>query len=220
MKLRWLSYPLDKDAPRPPAIPAPSLSDFQTIARDGASVQFLQAYNHTGTHLDTSGHVIENGESITEFPPEDLVFRQPVVVDLSLPDAAIVQPEHLRPHLERLAGADMALFRFGCAEFRAKDKQRFSTRCPGFGKPAAKLLRDSCPKLRCAGLDLPSFATIAHLDETMTAHNVFLAGRKMLIIEEMKLELDLTHLREVRVNPWLVVGMNSGPCTVVGVFAE
>ena len=70
------------------------------------------------------------------------------------------------------------------------------------------------------GLDVPSVATISRLDETMRAHNELLGkpGSRFLIIEEMKLDEDLTGLREVRVGPWLVRGMDSGPCSIVGVL--
>jgi hypothetical protein len=34
----------------------------------------------------------------------------------------------------------------------------------------------------------------------------------------MNLEQDLTGLREVRLCPWLVEGMDSGPCSAIGVL--
>ena len=83
MKLIWLSYPMSTTAPRPPAIPAPSVSEFQSIEKDGANVQFLQCYNHTGTHLDTAAHVLPDGASIVEFAPEELVYRKIKVIDLT-----------------------------------------------------------------------------------------------------------------------------------------
>jgi arylformamidase len=217
---RWLSYPLDVAGPRPPAIPAPELSDLYTVARDGASVQILRLASHTGTHLDTPCHVMEGGVRITEFAPQELIFTQPVVVDLRLQDAQIVQPEQLEPFAGVLSGADMALFRFGYGHVRASDPKRFSGRCPGFGNESARWLRERCPALRAMGMDVPSVATIAHLDQTMRCHNVLLegAGRRFIIIEEMQLDTDLKGLREVRVNPWLVKDMDSGPCTIIGVF--
>ncbi|MHB1001915.1 MAG: hypothetical protein ACYC27_21965 [Armatimonadota bacterium] len=53
----------------------------------------------------------------------------------------------------------------------------------------------------------------------MSAHNVLLGGDgcRFLVIEDMKLDMDLDGLREVRLNPWLVTGMDSGLCSVVGV---
>ncbi len=222
MSYVWLSYPIGMNDPRPPAIPAPELKDFLTIWRDGASVQMLKIANHTGTHLDTAGHVIENGILITEFRPEDLIFNCIAVIDMHMVDAGIVKPEHLKPHYDRLIRCDMVMFRFGSGRIRFEDPGRYSQRSPGFGVDAAAWLREKCTGLRCIGIDTPSIATIAYLDETMPAHNILLEGneRRFLIIEEMNLDQNLNNLKEVRVNPWMVSGMNSGPCSVIGVMFE
>lgn len=215
----WLSYPLDLAGPRPPAIPPPELTDLYSIEQDGAKVQVLRVANHTGTHLDTPCHVISGGVPITDFAPEELIFRSPLVVDLQLDDAQIVQPSQLEPYATALSAADLALFRFGYGGVRRDDPARYSSRCPGFGVESAAWLRATAPGLRAMGMDVPSVATIAHLDDTMRCHNVLLegSGRRFLILEEMKLDGDLSRLREVRVNPWLVVGMDSGPCSVIAV---
>ncbi len=218
----WLSYTLGMADPRPPAIPAPELTDLYTIPRHGASVQILRVANHTGTHVDSPCHVVAGAIPITEFRPEELIFTRPVVIDLRLPDATIVMPEHLQPHVERLQQADLALFRFGYGEVRRTDPQRFSARCPGFGVESARWLRQTCPQARAIGLDVPSVAVIADLESTMAAHNELLSGaeRRFLIIEEMDLDYDLSLLVEVRVAPWRVQGMDSGPCSIVGVLAS
>lgn len=72
------------------------------------------------------------------------------------------------------------------------------------------------------GMDVPSVACIAYLDETMACHNELLGGegRRFLIIEDMKLDQDLAGQCEVRMSPWLVQGMDSGPCSIVGVLGE
>ena len=218
-KLIWLSFPLGMNDPRPPAIPAPSLEPLYTIEKDGANVQTLRLASHTGTHLDSPRHVIADGIVITEFRPEELIFHRPVVVDLAVEDAVVVQPSHLEPLAGRLQQADMALFRFGYHEVRRSDPRRFSARCPGFGVEAGKWMRQRFPALRAIGMDVPSVACIAELETTMAVHHELLggAGRRFLIIEDMDLHADLSQLREVRVNPWLVAEMDSGPCTVVGV---
>ena len=217
----WLSHPLAIDGPRPPAIPPPELAELYTVAKDGARVQILRVANHTGTHVDSPCHVVENATAVTDFLPEEFIFSRPVVIDLRLPDVTIVMPNHLLPHIEPLQQADLALFRFDYGDVRRTDPQRFSARCPGFGVESARWLRKTCPQLRAMGLDVPSVAVIAHLESTMATHNEFLAGdgRRFLIIEEMDLNHDLSQLVEVRVNPWLVQGMDSGPCSIVGVLA-
>lgn len=224
MKYVVLSYPMSRTAPRPPAIPAPEISDFQTIARDGASVQKVTFYNHTGSHLDTAAHVFEDGISIEAFSPEDLLFSHIAVISFDLPDRYHVMPEDLMPYAEALENCDMVMMRFGVEEIRAHDSYRFSNLLPGITREAAQWLRARCPRLRCFGTDLPSFAVISDLSNTMTAHNVFLQGneRKQLILEEMKLTdpAVLAKLKTVTVVPWSIEGVNSGPCTILGEYEE
>lgn len=215
----WLSFPLAIDGPRPPAIPAPSLKPLYTIERDQASVQVLQVASHTGTHLDAPRHVIEDGLTLHDLTPEDFIYHHPVVIDVPLEDHRVVTPEHLQPHLDLLASSDLALVRFGYGERRRKDPAGFCTECPGFGIESAAWLRENCPQLRALGMDVPSLACIAKLEDTMTAHNRLLEGkdRRFLVIEDMDLDQDLSKLVEVRVQPWLVRGMDSGPCNVIGI---
>ena len=218
MAIRWLSYPMSKEAPRPPAIPEPSLTEFMSIRETGANVMFLQVYNHTGSHLDTSGHVFEDGISICDYTPEDLIYHNLLVLDLSgLPDDTVVKPEHMAPYLENGSDADALVIRFGVEDWRKNQPARFSNHCPGFCAETAAYIHEKMPKLRMIGVDVPSSACIAHLDETMDAHNEFFAKaktEKFIIIEEMKLDGDLTNISRMIVSPWLFEGMNSGPCVI------
>ena len=138
MKLIWLSYPMSTTAPRPPAIPAPSVSEFQSIEKDGANVQFLQCYNHTGTHLDTAAHVLPNGASIVEFTPEELIYRKIKIIDLTgTADDTVVTAELLEPWFTEPSDADALLVRFGVEDRRKNDHARFSNHCPGFCSPVS-----------------------------------------------------------------------------------
>lgn len=216
----YLSYPLDPVDPRPPAIPAPELIPLYTIEKDGASVHTLKIASHTGTHVDTPAHVIAGGIPLEAFSPDEFVFTRPVVVDIQAADDEIVQPDQLAVHGQILRNADLALLRFGYGGVRRGDPDRFCRHCPGLGVESARWLRRTCPDLRALGMDVPSLACIAHLDRTMAAHNELLGGdgRRFLVIEDMNLDRDLTALREVRLAPWLVRGMDSAPCSVVGLM--
>lgn len=216
--LTWLSYPLGMTAPRPPAIPAPELTEFMSIKETGANVQYLKCYNHTGTHLDTAAHVFEEGISIEEFEPEDLVYRKVLVLDFSYiaPDT-VIKEEHLRSFLEEKREEEALIVRFGVEKLRRESPDDFSNHCPGFGKEAAEYIHNQMPSLRMIGTDVPSIACIAYLDETMEAHNEFFkrAGtEKFIIIEEMRLEKEVKNIQKIVVSPWLVEGMNSGPCVI------
>lgn len=215
-----LSYILDIKDPLPPSIPAPQLRPLYTIEKDKVNSQVLQLANHTGTHVDSPRHVIENGLSILDFSLEEFIFQRPIVLDFRLEDGDIVGPNHLIKHMALIGGADIAIFRFGYAQARKTDPNRFVLRSPGFGVEAAKWLKANFKGLRAIGMDVPSFSCSAHLDQTMSAHNEILGGegRRFMIIEDMDLSHNLTGLTEIHVHPWLVQGMDSGPCTVIGVM--
>src|SRR6185437_3494411 len=133
-----------------------------------------------------------------------------------------IEPEDLQPHATALSNADLGLLRFNYGEIRRSDPARYSAHCPGLSVAAAKYLRAACPDLRGLGMDVPSIATIAHLEETMPAHHALLdgPGRRFLIVEDMHLAGDLGDLRAVFVAPWLIAGIDSAPCAVYGVRGE
>jgi arylformamidase len=218
-KYIFLGFPLTEISPSPPAIPPIELSPFMQMPKDEANVTMMKLTSHTGTHLDTPGHVIADGLRLTDFDPGDFVFESPVVIDLPMEDTAIVPPKALEPFVEGGWAADILLFRFGYGPVRRSDPKRFSTRAPGFGVESAQFLREKFPNLRAIGMDVPSLSTIGYLDQTFLAHHALLAGegRKFIVIEDMNLEQDLSRLIAVFVAPLLVERIDGCPCTVFGV---
>lgn len=216
-----LGYPLRKDAPNPPAIPPIQLSPFLSLEKgDGANVTMIQAASHTGTHLDVPVHVAAGGLTLSDFRPDEFLFTRPVIIDLRLADSQVVQPADLRPFIQQAKGADLLLCRFGYGEVRKTDPKRYSAKCPGFGVESAQYLLEELPDLRGLGMDVPSLSCIEYLDQTMPAHNILLEGqgRRFLVIEDMKLDDDLSGLTDVVVAPWWIAGLDGGPCMVFGIF--
>jgi kynurenine formamidase len=218
-RLIFLGYPLQIDTPTPPAIPPIELVPLMSLDKeDAANVTLIRAASHTGTHVDAPSHVELYGITISDFRPDELIFQHPVVVNLTLTDCQVVQPADLEPFLAEMNRADLLLFRFGYGEIRHADPGHYSSQCPGFGVKSAQFLRDHLPALRAIGMDVPSLACIAELDRTMAAHNVLLGGRgrRFLVIEDMKLDEDLSTLEEVIVAPWWIRGLDGGLCMVIG----
>lgn len=213
-----LSYPLRVGDPLPPAIPPPRLEPFLTLERDGARVYRLDLANHSGTHVDAPAHVIADGLRIEEFSPDGLLFSRPVVIDVQVPDEGVLELADLEVYEAAIDEADLLLLRFGYGAVRTGDPVRYARRCPGLSVAAAAYLRARFPELRGLGMDVPSIACIAHLEQTMPAHHALLegAGRRFLIIEDMRLDPDLPPLRAVFLAPWLVAGLDSAPCAVYG----
>jgi len=217
-----LSFPMSPASPVPPAImPMQITPRYQLAAGDDANVYRVSFDNHSNTHVDAPAHVVKDGLCIAEFTFADFVFVRPVVLDLPLPDATIIEPEHLEPHLARLRDADILLLRLGYGPVRRREPKRYLAKCPGFGKAGAEYLRQELPHLRAVGMDVPSFVCIEYLAQTMAAHHVVLEGRgrRFLLIEDMDLDKDLSDLSQVLLVPWLIAGVDSAPCTVLGVLS-
>jgi kynurenine formamidase len=217
----FLGFPLSADSPNPPAIPKLELSPFLSLKNGNeANVTMLKVTTHTGSHVDAPCHVIEGGISISDFRPDEFIFTHPAVLDLRLNDEVVVQPEHLEPFVEQAKSADLLLFRYGYGLVRRTDPKRYSMKCPGFGVESAQYLVRNFPAVRAMGMDVPSLSCIAYLDKTMAAHNILLAGNggRFLVIEDMNLEHDLSHLKTVILAPWLIAGLDGGPATIFGML--
>jgi len=216
----FLGFPQRPDAPSPPAIPTIEKTPFLTIPNDGANVTMMKLTSHTGTHLDVPLHVIADGNATTDLDAADYVFTSPVVFDLPLGDAEVVQPDQLEPFVKQGQDADFLLFRFGYGPVRRADPDRYSVKSPGFGVESAQFLLENFPKMRGLGMDVPSLSCIEYLDDTFEAHHVLLRGkgRRFIVIEDLNLEQDLAELSQVIVAPLLVDGLDGGPCTVFGVL--
>ena len=222
-RMTYLSFPMSSASPVPPAItPMQITPRYQLSAGYDANVYRVSFDNHSNTHVDAPAHVVEGGLRITDWTLDELTYTRPVVIDLPLPDATVVQPAHLEPHLDRMREADILLLRYGYGPVRRSEPQRYLAKCPGFGVESAKYLLHELPGLQAVGMDVPSFSCIEYLDQTMQAHNILLAGegRRFLLIEDMDLEGDLSNLVTVLVLPWLIEGVDSAPCTVLGVHSR
>ena len=218
---KLLSYPLNINAPHPPAIPDSTLSEFLNVKNDGASVHKLTVYSHTGTHLDTSAHVFEKGEYITDFSVKELIFDNIAIIEMSLPDNTVITEAQLTPYTEKISKSDFLIFNFNLADHRKNQAERFIKNSPGFSIEAGKFLA-KFKMLKGIGVDAPSVASINKIDETMAVHNELLAmnNGKFIIVEELKLDRNEKIPKKITIVPWFVDGMHSGPCTVIAEYDE
>ena len=78
---------------------------------------------------------------------------------------------------------------------------------------------ENFPHLPAIGLDTVSLACMQHLEDGLEAHRILLRGegRRFLIIEDMNLDFDLSRLQQVIALPLFIEGIDSAPCTVMGV---
>lgn len=186
---------------------------------DASNLFVLHFSNHTGTHIDAPWHFVASGLRISDFAIEEFVFIRPLCLDVPLGDGQMLESAHLRPHASRIADCDLLLLRTGYTRVRRTDPQRYALYSPGMSAEGASYVAEKFPCLRALGLDTVSLAAMQHLEEGLEAHRILLRGeaRRFLIIEDMNLDWDLTQLRHVMALPLFLEGLDSAPCTVVGV---
>lgn len=217
-----LSFNLDLRDPLPPAIPPVEIKRlFDVEAGDVANGYILHFANHSGTHVDAPQHVDSSGFSITQFEMHEFIFKSPLFINLDLEDDELIRPEHLKPHRHELEGCDLLMIKTGYSEIRSIEPQRYCLHSPGFSIAGAGYLR-RFSNLRAFGMDTISFACLAYLDEGMEAHEVLLGGegRRFLIMEDVDLSADLSNIERVILMPWLIEGIDSAPCSLVGIRGE
>lgn len=217
-----LSYNLKPGTPQPKGFPPLKCEHHWDIEKGQiANVFALSMASHSGTHVDAPYHVDAAGLRITDFDINEFVFDRPCCIDLKLSDTELIEPKSFMPHYEAIANCDSLLIRTGYSQYRDTHPRRYWQKSPGFSVAGASYLRENFKGLRAIGMDLPSLACIAHIDETMRSHHELLGGkeRRFLVIEDMNLDSDLSKLRQVILAPLLVEGADSGPCTIIGVLS-
>ena len=217
-----LSFNLDPKGPLPPAIPPISIERLFDVAKgDMANGYILQFANHSGTHVDAPQHVDNSGLSITQFEIDEFVFKSPLFISIDVKDNELIRPEHLEIYYDKLKICDILMIKTGYSKIRLTDPQRYCLHGTGFSIAGAEYLR-KFPNLRALGMDTISFACIAHLDEGMEAHKVLLSGegRRFLIIEDVNLDEDISNIQQVILMPWMIEGIDSAPCSLIGVKGD
>jgi arylformamidase len=199
------SYPLDaKHVLMPPGIAGPILRprSRMTPAPEGENTEgvrwesynntsFIDAFVHTGTHVDTAFHVSKDRPNLGDFMIDDFVFEHPLLLELPKSDKELILRSDLEPHDASLRESDLLLIHTGFSRYRAKDPEHYIMQQPGFSPKAAEYLV-SLPNMRCAGADFMGIENIPEgrkADPPFPAHRAFLlSGKKFLILEDPNIE--------------------------------
>jgi arylformamidase len=215
-----LSHRLNSRTPLPPGVPAYEFRHHSSMKRGDVSNLFVLHFsNHTGTHIDAPWHFVDSGIPISAFRLDEFVFERPAYIDIPLGDGILIEVGHLAPLADLISQCDLLLLRTGFSRVRKSDPQRYALQSPGVSTGAANFLAKTFPNLRALGLDTVSLACMQHLEDGLEAHRILLRGegRRFLIIEDMNLDYELSRLERVIALPLLIEGIDSAPCTVLGV---
>jgi arylformamidase len=224
---RILSYSLSPFSPvwpgNPPAVKTEPRS---SITRgDAANTTILHLFSHSGTHLDSPKHFNDQGASAFELPIENFIFLAPVVLDVPKSDDGAITKADLQPFADLLANADLALLRTNWSRHRATDPERYASKGPFLHPDGARFLMDSFPRLKGVAIDAVSIGSPGFSDETIETHRILTGvgradGRFLIILEDLRIDPDLSNARRIYAWPLFIEGSDGSPCTIVAEFPE
>jgi len=219
--MKFLSYNLSKSAPGyGPVKQKIDLKAVRSLLKgDSCQIYKLSFQNHWGTHIDCPAHFFESGKNVTDYEADFWFFRHPQVISVKAEPGGMISKLDFPIAIDR--EADLLILKSGWSKFR--QRKIYSLKNPGIAPEVGVWLRREYPKLRAIGFDWISLSSYAHRELGRDAHKAFLnpkaQGSPITIIENMYLPKDLKNLKEVWVAPLRVEGIDSAPCTVIGVFA-
>ncbi|MBO1306840.1 cyclase family protein [Enterococcus sp. 669A] len=223
MKRIYLSYPLGVETPRFAENPPVSMwPQFSTDRGDVFNQSFYMAINHSGTHMDGANHFNPAGKQLWENEVDTFVYEKVVVLDIEKGDDELISKNDLQPYEKELSSCDLVIVRTGFYKVR-DDAYRYGQHNPGFTKDAGDYLM-TFPNIKAIGMDIPSAASAQNVHPHGVEFHQAVLGlgrsddRAILIIEDMKLDGDLSGISKVYALPLLIQGLDSGPCTILAEF--
>jgi kynurenine formamidase len=221
MKYRYLSYPISEGMPVRGGKAGLCIKPARAISKgDSANVYKFCMESHWGTHVDAPRHFFDNGKSIEDYPPAAWIFKTPQVIDISLDSSEILNLGKWTSCIKTVT--DILIFRSGWSRFRKQ--ARYVDENPGIHPDVGVYLRKKYRNLRAIGIDWISISSVSNKSLGREAHRAFLDpagnGKPLFIIEDMCLPVALSGLESLFVSPLVVSGIDSAPCTVLGVFHD
>lgn len=172
MKIYDLSQPFTKDMGLYPGGEAPVIENIYTVKKDGFNMVRLDFTNHSGTHLDCPGHMIEDGKWIHELSLDHFIGSG-VVIDCK--GTSQISKEMLVGKVDNL---DAVLFYSGWEHFFYDE--RITTSYPVLTKEACEYLIEK--NIKIVGVDYLSVDPV--FAEAFDVHKTLL-GSGMILYENL-----------------------------------
>ena len=169
--------------------------------------------NHLGTHIDSSKHFDDKGKSISEYPIENFIFKNPKIIDISKGESELITVNDLEKYKKIMIETDLLLIRTGFQKYRDIEPVKYSVYNPGMSADAANYIR-KFSNIKAIGLDIISLSAVQNRDEGRLAHRNLLENNDFFIIEDMDLKDYTTEYPKIYVIPIFIEGVDSVPCTV------
>jgi kynurenine formamidase len=162
-----------------PTSPLPVFEPVGLIARDGYAIERVNCLTHTGTHMDAPSHFIEDGTTVDQILPEQLVGSAAVLDVRSELEGTVIPTKALQKHWPRGKHPDFVLLRTGWSRERAPTK-RYLYDFPGIVSAGAEWL----VKQSVRGVGTDTLSIDQYSNSKFEAHKVLL-GKGIWILEAL-----------------------------------
>ncbi len=242
MNYIYLSYNLTENSPVYKGLKNVSIMHKSTIPENGYNTHIISIENHSGTHVDAPAHFLKDGECISEYGVQELIFEKVLVLDIPRSKGEEINIEDLQnldkiicsdnicsddynvknSINDKLSETDFLIIRTGFYKYRQEETEKYLTQNPGLSPDLIEYLRENFPSIRAIGMDCISVSSFGNPDIAIKTHyNAFIKSEKygepLLLVEDM----DLSRISpDVSINklflmPWQIEGVDSTPCTVI-----
>jgi len=208
--LRLLSHTLCERTPLYGGKKEIRILPVQAIAKgDASNTMFWALPNHAGTHVDAPRHFVKNGLPVDRLPVDNWIFNKVVLKIIRGVEPGRILSERDIGKLPR--STDILLLKTGFE--RRRGQKVYWQDSPALQPSLAGWLKKQCPKLRAVGMDFISVSNIHNRELGRAAHRGFL-GRRIILVEDMRLSGLRQDPKKILVAPLMVKDSDGAPCTV------
>ena len=226
MKYVKLSYNIKKKMPVYPGTKPLSIRRIKEIAKkDSCNTCEITFSNHIGTHIDAPRHFFNSGRAISSYSMKELVFKKPILVNCPKDSCESIEIEDLMSLTKNKTKPDLLFLRTGFSKYRGKNSYNYSYKNPFLAPSTAEWIRKEVPSIKALAIDCVSIASYSNRKYGAKTHRILLTesgfkGLPVLIIEDLCIPTSIDNLDEIAVLPFSVEGIDSAPCTVIGVIHD
>lgn len=220
MPYKKLSHTLEETSPVHIGLKNLEINPNSQVSKGGGYNSYIiNVENHCGTHIDAPGHFLDEGKTISDYSQDELVFNNPLILDLPKKRNELIKLEEISEI--NLEGKDCLIFNTGFGKYRKDDPDTYLTFNPGIEPELIHWLRRNHQEIRCIGIDCVSISSYKNSEQGKKAHlNAFKEneelGEPLLLVEDMNLDgISNSSVEHIIVVPWQIKGIDSAPCTVI-----
>ena len=180
---------------------------------DTCNTKFIEIKNHCGTHIDFPNHFIQEGKTSDLFSSSDLIYSNPFLYEIPIPQDTIIDLSNLELKVIPLS-TDFIIFKTGFGSIR--NTELYWRNNPGFSPILATKLRNQLPNIRAIGMDTISLTSYQNRELGRLAHKEFLGGdRPILLIEDMNLNNLYKSPKLVICAPLMISKLDGSPVNII-----